>query len=156
ANYYVGNDAAQWHTGAPTYARVEYQSVYAGVDLVYYGNQQNQLEYDFVVAPGADAGVIGLAYAGADRLELDHGDLVLHVGNDQIRQHRPFTYQEVNGARHEVASQYVLTGATQVGIQLGAYDHSRPLVIDPFISFSSYLGGSGFDKAQNIAVDPFS
>jgi photosystem II stability/assembly factor-like uncharacterized protein len=153
-NYFIGNDPSHWHTHVPTYAKVEYQQVYPGIDLVYYGNQQ-QLEYDFVVAPGADPSPIGLGFTGADRVEVDgQGDLVVHGGSQEVRQHKPVVYQEMSGRRREVASGFVLRGPGQVGFQLAAYDPGQPLVIDPMLTYSTYLGGSYFDQGNGIAVDP--
>jgi hypothetical protein len=152
-NYFLGNDPSRWHTDVPTYARVEYQGVYDGIDLAYYGNQ-NQLEYDFIVAPGADPGAITLGFAGADRLEIDTGgDLVVHAGGGQVRQHQPVIYQDVGGVRQEIAGGYELKDGQQVGFRLGAYDTSRPLVIDPVLVYSTYLGGSGLDLGNGIALD---
>ncbi len=151
-NYLVG-DASQWHTNVPTYGRVEYQEVYPGIDLAYYGNAQNELEYDFTVSPGADPNRIGVRFQGVDRLELDaQGDLLLHTPLGAIRQQRPVVYQEVNGARREVAGRYVVSDQ-QVGFQLGAYDAGRPLVIDPVLTYSTYLGGSDTEDGYAIAVD---
>src|SRR5262249_14239830 len=128
-NYLFGNDPAQWHTNVSTFAKVEYQNVYPGIDLVYYG-QQGQLEYDFVVAPGADPQVIHLGFTGAEQVTLDgRGDLVLHAGGRHLVQHKPVVYQEVNGTRQEVASRFVLDGG-QVRFDVTAYDAARPLVID--------------------------
>jgi hypothetical protein len=159
-NYFLGNDRSQWHTHIATFAKVEYQQVYPGIDLDYYGNGQD-LEYDFVVAPGADPGVIRLGFAGADGVAVNaQGDLVIHAGGPDILQHKPLVYQEVNGARQEIASSFVVTSdhspltTHQVGFALGAYDASRPLVIDPVLSYSTYLGGSGDDYGVAIAVDP--
>jgi hypothetical protein len=154
ANYFIGRDPAKWRTNVPTYAKVHYQNVYPGIDLVYYGNQR-QLEYDFVVAPGADPKKIVLGFKGADRLEIDaEGDLVLHVPEGAIRQKKPVIYQEVDGIRREVAGSYVRKGANRVGFKLAAYDTSRPLIIDPVVlSYSTYLGGSGNDSGEGIAVD---
>jgi hypothetical protein len=153
-NYFVGNNPDQWHTNVPTYARVEYQQVYPGIDLVYYGNQR-QLEYDFVIAPGADPGAIHMRFAGADGLEVDaQGELVLQTAAGPVVQHRPVVYQEVSGMRQEVAGRYVLAGSGEVGFELGAYDPNRPLVIDPvMLSYSTYLGITGFDEGNGIAVD---
>src|SRR5437879_1772617 len=110
ANYFVGNDPAKWRTNVPTYAKVRYEQVYPGIDLVYYGNQR-QLEYDFVLAPGADPKSIVLRFKGADALELDAaGDLVLHAAGTAIRQHKPIVYQEIDGIRHEIDGAYVLNG----------------------------------------------
>jgi hypothetical protein len=159
-NYFLGNDPAKWHTHISTFAKVEYQNVYPGVNLDYYGHQ-GQLEYDFVVAPGVDPHVIDLSFSGADQLTIDgQGDLVLQAGGQDIIQHKPVVYQEVNGARQEIPSAFVLsTGhlpltAQQVGFRLGGYDPSRPLVIDPVLSYSTYLGGSSIDYGLGIAVDP--
>jgi hypothetical protein len=152
-NYYVGNDPRQWHTNLATYARVEYQNVYAGINLVYYGKGQ-QLEYDFVVAPGADPRTISLGFTGADQVSINaQGDLVLHTAGGDIQQHKPFLYQDVGGVRQEIAGSFVLRGPQQVGFQVGAYDPSRPLVIDPAYVYSSFLGGTGDDAGNGIAVD---
>src|SRR5438445_703660 len=153
ANYFIGNDRAKWRTNVPTYAKVQYREVYPGIDLVYYGNQQ-QLEYDFVVRPGANPNRIVLGFEGADRLEVDaQGDLVLHTAAGPIRQRKPVIYQEVGGVRKEIPGGYVLSGPQQVSFQLAAYDQSRPLVIDPVLVYSTYLGGSDRDAGLGIAVD---
>lgn len=155
ANYFIGDDPAQWRTGVPTYAGVEYRGVYPGIDLVYYGNQR-QLEFDFIVAPRADPGVIEMAFSGADRLEIDSlGNLVLHLQGGRIHQQAPVIYQSVAGTRRHVEGHYVLRGAGRVGFELAAYDRDRPLVIDPVVlAYSTYLGGSGFDSGTAIAVGP--
>ncbi len=153
SNYFIGNDPSQWHTNIANYGKVAYQDVYPGVNLVYYGNQ-TQLEYDFVVAPGADPGSIRFAVQGADNVSLDdQGNLVLATANGDVLEHAPVIYQEVDGARQAVAGQFVLSGQNEVGFQVGAYDASRPLTIDPVLSYSTYLGGNGEDYAQGIAVD---
>src|SRR5262249_13517861 len=124
-----------------------------GVNLVYYGNQQ-QLEYDFQVAPGADPAAITLAFHGAQGITLNaQGDLVLHTSGSDIVEHAPVLYQESGGVRQAVPGGYVLEGNGQVGFQVGAYAPSRPLVIDPVLSYSTYLGGSGREISGNIAVD---
>jgi hypothetical protein len=154
ANYFIGKDAAKWHTNVPTYAKVHYREIYPGIDLVYYGNQR-QLEYDFVVAPGADPKKIALRFQGADKLEIDaEGDLVLHTAGGNIRQHKPIVYQEIDGTRQEIAGSYVRKGANRVGFHVATYDRSRPLIIDPLVlSYSTYLGGSFNDSVTSIAVD---
>jgi beta-propeller repeat-containing protein len=153
ANYFIGSDSAQWRTNVPTYAKVHYQNVYRGIDLIYYGNQR-QLEYDFVVAPGADPKKIVLGFKGADKIEIDaQGGLVLHTAGGALRQHKPVIYQEIEGVRTQIEGGYVLKGAKRVGFQLAAYDRSRPLVIDPVLAYSTYLGGNFEDYAQGIAVD---
>ncbi len=153
-NYFIGNDPKGWHTDLPTYAKVCYRSVYPGIDLVYYGNQQ-QLEYDFIIAPGADPREIKLNFDGADSMVLDsQGDLILHTGGDDVRQHKPIIYQLINDERKEIAGGYTITSDRQVTFQLGEYDVSRPLVIDPVLSYSTFLGGNGAtETSSNIAVD---
>ena len=146
SNYFIGNDPAKWRTNISTYAKVRYEGVYPGVDLVYYGNQ-GQLEYDFVVAPGADPGLVTLAFEGAREVHIDaRGELVLGVEGGEVRQHKPVVYQEVAGVKQEVAGRYVMKGKRQVGFRVAAYDPSRPLIIDPVLVYSTYLGGSGTDS----------
>ncbi len=153
SNYFIGNDPKQWRTNIPTYSRVRYREVYPGVDLVYYGNQR-QLEHDFIVAPGADPRVITLGFHGADKLELDaRGDLVLHIGEGEVRLLKPSVYQEVEGAKRPIAGGYQLRAKHQVGFEVTAYDESKALVIDPVLAYSTYLGGSAGDSATSIAVD---
>ena len=153
ANYLIGKDPAKWRTNVPTYAKVHYREVYPGIDLVYYGNQR-QLEYDFVVSPGADPERIVLGFQGGERLEINaEGELVLHAGGGALRQQKPVIYQEINGVRTKIEGRYVLKDAHRVGFQLAAYDQSRPLVIDPTLVYSTYLGGSISDDGYGIAVD---
>jgi hypothetical protein len=155
SNYLLGSDPQQWRTNIVNYTKVKYDDVYPGIDMVYYGNGR-QLEYDFVVAAGADPSSIKLSVDGARKMRLDErGDLVLSIGGGEIRQAKPFVYQEVNGVKKEVAGQYVLCGKRQVGFKVAAYDKTKSLVIDPVLSYSTYLGGSGADMARGIAVDRF-
>ena len=153
--HYLTGPASTWRTQIPTYARVRYHEVYAGIDLVYYGNQR-QLEYDFVLAPGADPSTITLAFQGVDSLEVDaQGTLILHTPGGIIHQRKPRIYQEVEGVRQEIPGGYVLTKTDQVGVHVAAYDATRPLVIDPILAYSTYLGGSGSgtESSNAIAVD---
>ncbi|MBI2821710.1 MAG: SBBP repeat-containing protein [Acidobacteria bacterium] len=153
SHYFIGNDPGKWRTNIPNYAKVEYQDVYPGVDLVFYGNQR-QVEYDFVIAPGAGAEAIALDFQGADRLEMDtQGDLVLYTAGEQIRLRKPFAYQEVDGIKEKVAAGYVLEDEHRVRFDVASYDASRSLIIDPVLVYSTYLGGSGNDVARSIAVD---
>ena len=139
---YVGRAPGAAPISAPTYARVRYVDLYPGVDLVYYGRPR-QLEYDFVLAPGADPGQIALAFDGADRVEIDAGgDLVIHTAAGELRQPRPIVYQDIDGARRPVVGDYVLDDEGRVRIRLGTYDASHALVIDPVLAYSTYLGGS--------------
>jgi hypothetical protein len=150
--YFLGNDSRQWHNEVPTYAQVKYESVYPGIDLLYYGNQQ-QLEYDFVVAAKADPRAIGLRFAGARALRIDtDGDLVIATAAGGLRQQRPLAYQEIGGERRVIASRFVLDGQT-VKFALGAYDTSQPLVIDPVLSYATLLGGALLDTPEAIVVD---
>jgi hypothetical protein len=144
SNYFIGNDPAKWKTDVPQFARVKYAQLYQGVDLIFHGNQR-QLEYDFVVAPGSDPRCIRFAFEGASRVEIGkEGELlVTSKSGNQIRQHSPAIYQEVDGARRKVAGGYVIKkGSREVGFKVSAYDRDRPLVIDPILSYSSYLGGA--------------
>lgn len=152
-NYLIGDDPARWRTNVPTYAKVLYEQVYAGVDLIYYGNQQ-QLEYDFRLAAGADPRKIRMAFEGADRLEISkEGDLLLHIDGGLVRQHKPVAYQETEGGRREVEGRYRLIGKNGVGFQVSEYDPTKPLVIDPILSYSTYLGGLNSDYSYGLAVD---
>ena len=153
SNYFIGKDPAKWRTNVSNYGKVQYRNVYPGVDLVYYGNQR-QLEHDFVVAPGSDPKVIKLAFEGAKNISLNStGDLVMGAREGEIQLKHPRVYQEVDGKRQEVAARYMLTGKGRVGFAVAQYDHRQPLVIDPVLSYSTYLGGSSEDVGLGIAVD---
>ncbi len=152
-NYFIGNDPSQWHANVPNFAQTQFQGVYPGVDVVYYGNQ-SQLEYDFRVAPGANPSDIQLRFTGAQGISLDGaGNLVLHTAAGDVVEHAPVLYQQVNGVRQAVAGSYVIEANGQVGFHVGSYDTSRELTIDPVLSYSTYLGGSKTDSAGGIAVD---
>ena len=153
SNYFAGADPALWRTNIPTYARVRYGEIYPGIDMVYYG-EQRRLEHDFVVAPGADPNAIQIGFKGIENFEIDPmGDLLLRTSQGDIRQSKPVAYQELNGTREEVFASYVPQGVGRLGFQVGAYDPTRPLIIDPVMIYSTYLGGSGFDQGYAIAVD---
>lgn len=152
-NYFTGNDSSEWRTDVPTYARVRYSEVYPGIDLVYYGNQK-QLEYDFVVAPGRDPRAVCLQFDGADKVEVDTGgDLLLTLGESIVRQPKPLVYQEVGSSRRTIEGGYAVGPDGQVGFTVGEYDALLPLVIDPVLVYSTYLGGSGTDSGNDIVVD---
>ena len=153
-NYFTGNDPARWRRNVPTFERVRYTEVYPGIDVVYYGNQR-RLEYDFVVAPGRDARVILLEFAGAESVAVDPatGDLLIGAGGETVRQHAPFTYQETANGRREVQSRYALKKDGRVGIEVGEYDAGAPLIIDPVLEYSTFLGGGSTDDGDDIAVD---
>jgi hypothetical protein len=152
-NYFIGKDSTKWRADIPTYARVKYHNVYPGVDLVYYGNQRN-VEYDFIVAPGVDPDLIGIELEGVEKLEIDaQGDLILYISNEQIRMRKPLIHQEIEGCRKEIAGGYVIKDEHKVGFRVAAFDATRPLIIDPVLSYSTYLGGTGFDQGLGITVD---
>ncbi|HEX8147525.1 MAG TPA: SBBP repeat-containing protein [Pyrinomonadaceae bacterium] len=153
SNYLVGADARAWRTGVPAFEKVRYESVYKGIDAVYYG-RQGRLEYDFVVAPGADPSRIRLRFDGARETRLEeNGDLVISVEGGDVRQQRPVAYQEFDGARREVKAGYALDARGRVRFELGEYDRGRALVIDPVLLYSSYLGGAADDTGTSVAVD---
>jgi hypothetical protein len=153
SNYFIGNDPSRWRAKVPNYGQVEYQNIYPGINLIYYGNQR-QLEYDFQVAPGADASRIQLAFTGVQGMSVDaQGNLDLHTAGGDVIERAPILYQGTGASRRSIAGQYVLEGTNQVGFRVGSYDPSQTLVIDPVLSYSTYLGGSGTDSGWNIAVD---
>lgn len=152
ANYFIGNDRTQWHAEVPTYAKVELCDVYRGVDLVYYGHD-GQLEYDFIVAPGADPSTIRLTVDGAEKIQVNAaGDLVLAAAGRDVSWHKPVCYQEIAGVRTSIAGRYVLRGNNEVRFAVGAYDRDQPLVIDPslvyatFIKPTTFVGGDGLQN----------
>jgi len=153
-NYLFGNDPKNWHTGIAQFAGVRYESVYPGIDLAFYGNQ-GHLEYDFQVAPGADPSQAVLQFDGAARLELKDGDLILagEEGDARVRLHAPRIYQRAGDRQQPVEGRFVLRGANRVGFEVGPYDRSRELVIDPLLEFSTYFGGSGSETLPSVAVN---
>ena len=173
SDYFIGNDPSKWHRGIPQFARVEYQAVYPGVDLVYYGDG-GQLEYDFRVAPGAAPNQIALSFTGASAHIVagdsgdsgNVGDLILSTANGDVRFHAPHVYQQDGDTQKAVAGSFRQLAGNKIGFTIGDYDHSRELVIDPILSYSTYLGGSGTEggliganplnplNLVKIAIDP--
>jgi hypothetical protein len=155
ANYFRGRDPAQWIVDVPRYARVTYPNVRPGVSLVFHG-EEGRLEYDFVVAPGATAQDVVVEISGSQGLTVDEsGALLVHTLEGVVRQPAPTVYQEDLGGAHEVVrAGYRLVDASRVGFAVAAYDSARPLVIDPVLLYASYLGGSSFDDATAVALDP--
>jgi hypothetical protein len=147
SNYYYGERSGGWISGVPHFARVQYRDIYPGIDLVYYGNER-QLEYDFVIKPGADPGRIRIAFDGAGSLKLDAGGNLIAGA---FTQHKPVIYQMVEGTARPVEGSYVLRGR-EASFRIGAYDRSQPLIIDPVVSVSTYLGGNSHDAANEAAV----
>ena len=152
-NYMVGNNPSHWQTGVATFARVCVGDLYPGVSLAYYGNQR-QLEYDLTVAPDADPGVIAIHFDGADRVSISpSGELVLTLGDSEVRQPKPFIYQTINGSRKEISGGYRMLDAHTVAFAVGDYNHNLPLVIDPILSYSTYFGATASTTAWKVAVD---
>ncbi|MGA3299687.1 MAG: SBBP repeat-containing protein, partial [Candidatus Acidiferrales bacterium] len=155
-NYFMGNDPNKWHTDVPAYSKVKYAGIYPGVDLMFYGNRR-ELEYDFVVAPGADPKSIALNVEGARKIHLDaHGNLLLDVIGGEVKFKKPDVYQDSNGSRREITGNYTITNH-EVRFAVADYDRSQPLTIDPVVIYSTYVGGSGNanggDMAMGIALD---
>jgi hypothetical protein len=178
SNYFIGNDPKAWRTDVPNFAKVQYKDVYPSVDLIYYGNQ-GQLEYDWVVGPGADLDAIRFSIGGAHQFRIgSQGDLVIQTGDDEVRFQKPVVYQqqftvdrpqpttknenrnsktEARSSslltRHVLEGRYVLRGRRSIGFEVASYDRSKPLIIDPVLVYSTYLGGSAHDEGFGIAVD---
>ncbi len=153
-NYFVG-PRQSWHTGIPTYARVRYHDVYPGIDVVYYGSQ-HQLEYDFVLQPGAAPDAIRIRFRGPVTASVSpQGDLVLDSSAGRIVQKKPIVYQQdSNSARREIAGSYVLLSGNVAGFRVDPYDPARALVIDPVLIYSSYFGGPGKDQINAVKLGP--
>ena len=154
-NRYFGNDPKKWQVGLPTYGKVTYREVYRGIDVVYYGNQQ-QLEFDLLVKPGANPEAIRLKFEGAGKLSVDgDGALNLGVAADGLKIALPQIYQEVNGAKKRVPGRYAIVGGDEAAFRIDPWDHARPLVIDPSIVYSTLFGGGlGNNAGSSIAFDP--
>src|SRR6185369_4774922 len=152
-NYLIGNDRTKWRTGIPTFRKVHYDDVWPGVDMVWYGTQ-TELEYDFVVKPGSDVSRLRIAFEGAEKMRLDNqGNLLITSNGEEVKHSAPKVYQEQEEGRISIAGKYVIKEANEIGFEVGAYDHSKPLVIDPVLIYSSYIGGSSFDQGFTVAAN---
>ncbi|MBV9266816.1 MAG: SBBP repeat-containing protein [Acidobacteriaceae bacterium] len=152
SNYFIGNDPSHWRTNIPNYGRVQMSQIYPGVDLVYYGNE-SQLEYDWIVSPSADPGSIQMRFEGAKKLTVDaQGDLVVALGHQSVREKKPVVYQSVDGKRKEIGGRFLLQG-NQVTFKVDHYDTTKALVIDPVLTYATYLGGVNDDEAFSIDTD---
>jgi hypothetical protein len=152
-NYLVGRDSRKWRAAIPTYSKIQYLDVYSGIDMVYYG-RQNQLEYDFVVNPGADPNKIAFSFEGATALAMaTTGEVNLDSPAGRLTAQKPQIYQLDGGKRKPVSGNFALRDAHTIGVDVKDYDRTKPLVIDPVLTFSSFLGGTGDDAASGIAVD---
>ena len=155
SHYFIGSDPGGWKTKIPHYAKVRASEVYPGVDLVYYGNPQ-ELEFDLVVTPGADPSRIVLALDAARKIEIDgRGDLIVDLGNGNVRLRHPNVYQGTKDLQESVEGAFILLGPSRVGFDVSSYDRTRPLVIDPAIVYATYFGSGGWEMIENIAVDNF-
>jgi len=152
SNYILGNDPAKWRNNVPQFARVHYENIYPGINLAFYGNQ-GSLEYDFQVAPGSDPAQAELEFEGAQRLELKDGALVIEAEGGAVRLDAPRVYQQLDGRQRQIEGSFVLRADDRVGFAIGAYDHSRELVIDPVLTYSTYFGGTGDEHFTQVAVD---
>lgn len=153
-HYLKGSDPARWHRNIPTYGKVRYHGLYPGIDLVYYGRDRH-LEYDLVVAPGADPKQIRLALTGMDGMQIDRdGTVQVQLAQQRLSLSKPVIYQEGAAGRQPVDGGYVRLADNRLGLRIGRYDASRPLIIDPVLSFSTYLGGTGAEFGRGVAVVP--
>src|SRR5665213_864277 len=153
SNYFIGNDPKKWHSNVPQYAKVKMKNVYPGIDMVYYGNQR-KLEYDFVVSPGADPKNICLKWDGAKSAKVDgEGNLVLKAKGGQVVFKAPVIYQVKNGEREPLSGSYAMAGNNQIVFEVQNYDLTQPLVIDPQLDYSTYLGGNNNDTCYGMVVD---
>ncbi|HXJ89376.1 MAG TPA: SBBP repeat-containing protein [Candidatus Binatia bacterium] len=152
SNYFIGNDPGKWRTGVPQFARVRYENVYPGINLVFYG-KQGHLEYDFEVSPGADPSQAELEFQGARRIELKDGSLFICGDNGSVQLEAPSIYQEIDGRKKLVDGFFVLRAENRVGFAVGAYDHSQDLIIDPILNFSTFFGGTGDEHQTSVTVD---
>lgn len=152
-NYYIGNNPKNWQLGVKQYAAVNYGNVYPGVDMAFHG-QQRQFEFDFVVAPHANPAPISFGVQGSQKIATDaDGNLILSSSIGNVTLHKPVAYQDRNSSREPVDARFVIEANNTVSFQLGAYDHSRELVIDPSVTYATYLGGSAEDEGLAIALD---
>ncbi len=153
-NYLLGDAESKWVTGIETFGEVNYHNVYPGIDVSYHSSHQQDLEYDFNVAVGADPSRIALCFSGTTKTSIDdQGNLVLQTASAPVIQHAPVAYQDVAGVRQSVTAQYQIRNDGTVGFALGAYNASFPVVIDPVLTYSRFLGGEGTDLGLGVAVD---
>jgi hypothetical protein len=152
-NYLVGNDKSKWRSNISNYESVKFEEIYQGIDLVYYGDEK-QIEFDFLVSPGMDPQTIKFKLEGPDNIELDNSvNLVMHLGPETMAFQAPVLYQEIGGETNSVKGEFALLENSQIGFQVGDYDAEYPLVIDPVLIYSTYIGGNGNDTSMGIHVD---
>lgn len=154
-NYFIGNDAAKWTTDVPNYKAVMYKNLYTGIDLKYYGNGR-QMEYDFIVSPGADFSQIKIQYEGAESIAVNEkGELVVTTKWGEVVEQCPVVYQEENSKRVSIDGKYQVLSVNSFSFKLDKFNPDLPLIIDPVLSYSTYLGGSDQDDCTGITVDNY-
>ena len=152
-NYLIGNDRSRWRTDIPTFQRVHYGDVWQGIDLVWYGTQ-TEMEYDFLVKPGSEVAQIRVEFKGVEEMRLNEkGDLILVTNGEEVVHSAPKVYQVQEEGRVAVFGKYVIKDTDEIGFEVGDYDHSKPLVIDPVLIYSSYIGGDSSDLGFAVAAD---
>src|SRR5438876_2370939 len=152
-NYFIGNDPEKWHRGVPTYLKVRVSNIYEGIDLVYHSAGRN-LEYDFELQAGANPKSIEMEFEGVDKMELDaSGQVNMKAGQGAFRLQKPAIFQMQAGQRKNIQGDFEIRGTRKLGLRLKNYDPSKPLVVDPVLVYSSYLGGSGEDWSGGFALD---
>jgi uncharacterized repeat protein (TIGR01451 family) len=153
ANYFTGNNPSMWHKNIATFNKVKYKEIYTGIDMVFYASG-NQLEFDFLISPGSDPKDISLNFQGMDTLNLNEtGDLILEIDEKQINLQQPLVYQIEDGNKKEIEASYILKENKNISFSIKKYDISKPLIIDPKIVYSTYLGGSSYNIGYDIAID---
>ncbi|MFQ5480130.1 MAG: SBBP repeat-containing protein, partial [Thermodesulfobacteriota bacterium] len=156
-NYFVGSDRSKWGSNVPTYGAVTYKDIYKNIDVKFYGNNKN-IEHDVIIRPGGDPSLVKFAYKGAQGLKVTKkGGLEVILKNGKIIEQAPVIYQEIKGTRVAVDGAYKLLGqkdgAFSYGFDVASYDHDKTIVIDPVLTYSTYLGGNDYDESFAIAVD---
>lgn len=153
SHYFFGKDSKNWQRNISNYHKVKYQKIYPGIDMVFHGRER-RIEYDFVISPGTDPDTIRLEFSGVEAMEMGEGGrLLLRMKDGEIIQHKPTIYQYVRGKKKYVPGGYKLEGKNTVGFKMAAYDAKLPLIIDPILSYSTYLGGPQAEEGHGIAVD---
>lgn len=153
ANFFIGNDSSKWLTDIPTYSSVKYESLYPGIDLIFKGSEGN-LKHELLIGPGADPAKIVLLYSGQDGLMLEEdGSIRIKTSAGNLTDSAPVCYQDINGSKVAIEADYRFIDDSRIGFDIKSYDRSLPLVIDPVLRYSTYLGGSSLDICNAIAVD---
>ncbi|MEW6413307.1 MAG: SBBP repeat-containing protein [Candidatus Zixiibacteriota bacterium] len=154
SNYFLGNDPSRWRTNVANFESIVYRGLYPGIDLRYFGNGE-YLEYDFIVSAGADPSVIEVRYEGADGIYVNgSGELVVETGWGTVTERCPYVYQETSTGRVEVVGSYRQISPLSFGFSLdGGYDRSLPLIIDPVLTYSTYIGGTSSEYCRGVQID---